>query len=83
MESDRSSRRINTWAEELEVHSRSIYITNVNYGATIHDLKKHFQHCGSIVRVTIPRIQRTGRSRGIAYIEFEKKSAMNFRFGAA
>lgn len=37
----------------MEADKRSIYIGNVDYGATPEELQEHFKSCGSIARITI------------------------------
>uniref|UniRef100_T1JGH1 RRM domain-containing protein n=1 Tax=Strigamia maritima TaxID=126957 RepID=T1JGH1_STRMM len=63
----------------LKIDSRSIFVNNVRCAAmatTSEELKKYFQHCGSIKRVTITCINRAGRSKGVAYIEFDEKDSV-------
>jgi RNA recognition motif-containing protein len=59
----------------------SIYIGNVDYGATEEDLKEAFQSCGEIARVTIIKNMRTGHSKGVAFIEFMDKSSVDIAMG--
>ena len=37
--------------EKMDVDSRSVYIGNVDYGATAEELEQHFHGCGSINRL--------------------------------
>uniref|UniRef100_T1J6B8 RRM domain-containing protein n=1 Tax=Strigamia maritima TaxID=126957 RepID=T1J6B8_STRMM len=62
--------------DKLEKDSRSIFLSNVSYHATIDDLKQHFHRCGPINRVTIPRHGNSGNPKGFAYIEFAEKEAV-------
>ena len=39
--------------EKMDVDSRSVYIGNVDYGATAEELEQHFHGCGSINRYTL------------------------------
>ncbi len=50
--------------EREEVDSRSIYVGNVDYGATPEELQQHFQSCGTINRVTILCDKFTGHPKG-------------------
>uniref|UniRef100_A0A914UV94 RRM domain-containing protein n=1 Tax=Plectus sambesii TaxID=2011161 RepID=A0A914UV94_9BILA len=59
-----------TIEERMEVDSRSVYVGNVDYGATAEELEAHFHGCGSINRVTILCDKFTGHPKGFAYIEF-------------
>ncbi|KAI8971702.1 hypothetical protein BDF20DRAFT_838001 [Mycotypha africana] len=52
------------------VDSRSVYVGNVDYGASPEELQAHFQSCGTINRVTILCDKFTGHPKGYAYIEF-------------
>ena len=51
-----------------EVDSRSIYVGNVDYGATPEELQNHFQSCGTINRVTILCDKFTGHPKGFALL---------------
>ncbi|KAL1935057.1 hypothetical protein VTP01DRAFT_4197 [Rhizomucor pusillus] len=56
------------------VDSRSVYVGNVDYGATPEELQAHFQSCGTINRVTILCDKYTSHPKGYAYIEFAEPS---------
>ena len=56
--------------EKMEVDSRSIYVGNVDYGATPEEIQQHFQSCGTINRVTILCDKFSGHPKGFAYVEF-------------
>ncbi|KAL9081707.1 MAG: hypothetical protein Q9159_007105 [Coniocarpon cinnabarinum] len=53
-----------------EVDQRSIFVGNVDYGASPEEIQAHFQSCGSINRVTILLDKFTGHPKGYAYVEF-------------
>jgi polyadenylate-binding protein 2 len=55
---------------------RSVYVGNVDYGATSEELQKHFQSCGTIHRVTIMVDKFTKLPKGFAYIEFEDPASV-------
>uniref|UniRef100_A0A7S4NJG0 RRM domain-containing protein n=1 Tax=Paramoeba aestuarina TaxID=180227 RepID=A0A7S4NJG0_9EUKA len=58
--------------------ARSIYVGNVDYGATAEELQAHFQGCGTMERVTIMTDKFTGHPKGFAYMEFtEEESVQN------
>ncbi|KAI3617338.1 hypothetical protein CBS9595_003247 [Malassezia furfur] len=63
-----------TEEEKMEVDSRSIYVGNVDYGATPEEIQQHFQSCGTINRVTILCDKFTGHPKGFAYVEFADPS---------
>jgi len=50
--------------------SRSVFVGNVDYGATPEEIQGHFQSCGTINRVTILCDKFTGHPKGFAYVEF-------------
>uniref|UniRef100_A0A8C2CX84 Poly(A) binding protein, nuclear 1 n=1 Tax=Cyprinus carpio TaxID=7962 RepID=A0A8C2CX84_CYPCA len=51
--------------EKMEADGRSIYVGNVDYGATAEELEAHFHGCGSVNRVTILCDKFTGHPKGI------------------
>ncbi|EDS43356.1 polyadenylate-binding protein 2 [Culex quinquefasciatus] len=59
--------------EKAEIDNRSIYVGNVDYGATAEELEAHFHGCGTINRVTILCNKADGHPKGFAYIEFGSK----------
>lgn len=59
--------------EKKEIDDRSIYVGNVDYGATAEELEAHFHGCGSMNRVTILCNKVDGHPKGFAYIEFGSK----------
>ncbi|GFY70880.1 polyadenylate-binding protein 2 [Trichonephila inaurata madagascariensis] len=63
--------------EKMEIDSRSIYVGNVDYGATAEELEQHFHGCGSINRVTIQCDKYSGHPKGYAYIEFADKDSVS------
>lgn len=62
--------------EKMEVDNRSIYVGNVDYGATAEELEQHFHGCGSINRVTILCNKFDGHPKGFAYIEFTERDSV-------
>ncbi|KAE8633464.1 hypothetical protein XENTR_v10001890 [Xenopus tropicalis] len=62
--------------EKMEADARSIYVGNVDYGATAEELEAHFHGCGSVNRVTILCDKYTGHPKGFAYIEFSDKESV-------
>lgn len=63
--------------EKLDADARSVWIGNVDYGATAEELEAHFHGCGSINRVTILCDKFSGHPKGFAYMEFADKDAVN------
>uniref|UniRef100_F6U940 Bcl-2-like protein 2 n=1 Tax=Monodelphis domestica TaxID=13616 RepID=F6U940_MONDO len=62
--------------EKMEADARSIYVGNVDYGATAEELEAHFHGCGSVNRVTILCDKFSGHPKGFAYIEFSDKDSV-------
>ncbi|ELR59267.1 hypothetical protein M91_03724 [Bos mutus] len=50
--------------EKMEADARSIYVGNVDYGATAEELEAHFHGCGSVNRVTILCDKFSGHPKG-------------------
>ncbi|KAF2491089.1 RNA-binding domain-containing protein [Lophium mytilinum] len=57
-----------------DVDARSVFVGNVDYGASPEEIQAHFQSCGSINRVTILLDKFTGHPKGYAYVEFTEPS---------
>ena len=57
-----------------DIDARSIFVGNVDYGASPEEIQGHFQSCGSINRVTILLDKFTGHPKGYAYVEFGEPS---------
>ncbi|XP_043849874.1 LOW QUALITY PROTEIN: polyadenylate-binding protein 2-like [Dromiciops gliroides] len=62
--------------EKMEADARSIYVGNVDYGATAEELEAHCHGCGSVHRVTILWDKFSGHPKGFAYIEFSDKASV-------
>uniref|UniRef100_H2YDH1 RRM domain-containing protein n=1 Tax=Ciona savignyi TaxID=51511 RepID=H2YDH1_CIOSA len=65
-----------TIEEKVEADSRSVFVGNVDYGATAEELEQHFHGAGSINRVTILCDRYTGHPKGFAYVEFAEAEAV-------
>merc|ERR1719281_1371147 len=65
-----------SYEEKVEVDARSVYVGNVDYGATAEELEQHFHGCGSINRVTILCNKFDGHPKGFAYVEFTDKDSV-------
>uniref|UniRef100_A0A8B9FDP4 RRM domain-containing protein n=1 Tax=Amazona collaria TaxID=241587 RepID=A0A8B9FDP4_9PSIT len=63
-------------SDKMEIDQRSIYVGNVDYGATAEELEAFFHCCGKMNRVTILCDRFSGHPKGYAYIEFEEQSSM-------
>lgn len=62
-----------TAEEKAEIDARSVYVGNVDYGATADEVETHFSKCGAIFRVTIMCNKADGQPKGFAYIEFAEQ----------
>ncbi|UZJ52952.1 hypothetical protein CBS101457_002272 [Exobasidium rhododendri] len=71
---DGSQAMVLTEEEKEEVDARSVYVGNVDYGATPEEIQQHFQSCGTINRITILCDKFTGHPKGFAYVEFADPS---------
>lgn len=60
--------------DKEDIDARSIFVGNVDYGASPEEIQAHFQSCGSINRVTILLDKFTGHPKGYAYVEFAEPS---------
>ena len=60
-----------------DVDSRSVYVGNVDYGASPEELQAHFAPCGSINRITILCDKYTGHPKGFAYVEFAEQGLVS------
>ncbi|KAK2162183.1 hypothetical protein LSH36_102g04062 [Paralvinella palmiformis] len=63
--------------DKVDCDNRSIWVGNVDYGATAEELEAHFHGCGSVGRVTILCDKFTGHPKGFAYIEFADKDSVD------
>eukprot|EP00775_Hariotina_reticulata_P002697 gene2697-2997_t len=59
-----------------EADSRSVFVNNVDWGATPEELQQHFATCGTVNRVTI-LTDKFGNPKGFAYIEFLELDAVD------
>ncbi|PSN63993.1 hypothetical protein BS50DRAFT_576626 [Corynespora cassiicola Philippines] len=62
-----------------DVDSRSVFVGNVDYGASPEEIQAHFQSCGSINRVTILLDKFTGHPKGSVYFPRSRRISSNFR----
>jgi polyadenylate-binding protein 2 len=63
--------------DKVDADGRSIWIGNVDYGATAEELEQHFHGCGPVNRITILCDKFTGHPKGFAYMEFAEKDAVD------
>ena len=53
--------------DKEDIDARSIFVGNVDYGASPEEIQSHFQSCGSINRVTILLDKFTGHPKGLVF----------------
>jgi len=56
---------------------KSIYVGNLPFSITDHDLQSMFQDCGEIDQARCVTDRETGRSRGYGYVDFTTESAVD------
>ena len=54
--------------DTAEVDRRSVYVGQVDYGATPQELQDHFRSCGTINRITILVDKYLGTPKGLSLI---------------
>lgn len=55
--------------DKEDIDARSIFVGNVDYGASPEEIQAHFQSCGSINRVTILLDKFTGHPKGFVFAQ--------------
>ncbi|XP_034048167.1 embryonic polyadenylate-binding protein 2 isoform X2 [Thalassophryne amazonica] len=70
-----------THEERIDADNRSVYVGNVDYGATADELEIHFNGCGPVNRVTILCDRFSGHPKGFAYIEFSDRDSVQSAIG--
>lgn len=70
MQNEHDARTSNEFKENKEdVDARSVFVGNVDYGASPEEIQNHFQSCGSINRVTILLDKFTGHPKGLVTVQ--------------
>ena len=54
--------------------SRILFVGNLPFDTTEDLLRKHFQHCGEIVKIRMATFEDTGKCKGFAFIDFKDVS---------
>lgn len=57
-------------------NSRSVYVGNIPWSTTEHELEKLFSRYGSVRKASVMTDRRTGRSRGFAFVEMASDAAL-------
>ena len=54
--------------------SRILFVGNLSFDTTEDLLRKHFQHCGEIMRIRMATFEDTGKCKGFAFIDFKDET---------
>ncbi|CAR29275.1 hypothetical protein ZYGR_0Z01970 [Zygosaccharomyces rouxii] len=58
--------------------SRILFVGNLSFDTSDDLLRKHFQHCGDIIKVRMATFQDSGKCKGFAFVDFkEEQGATN------
>ncbi len=60
---------------QLDRTTRTVQVFNINHKAEERELFQFFRSAGAVADIKIIRDRKSGRSKGFAYVEFEKKEA--------
>lgn len=74
-ESSNIDQKMTALSGSMDEHS--VYIGQVDYSATIEEIRAHFSACGTINRITIMTDKHTGQPKGFAYVEFVEKEGVD------
>ncbi|CCE63712.1 hypothetical protein TPHA_0F02310 [Tetrapisispora phaffii CBS 4417] len=53
--------------------SRILFVGNLSFDTTDELLRKHFQHCGDIVKIRMATFQDSGKCKGFAFVDFKNE----------
>ncbi|EJS41986.1 nop13p [Saccharomyces arboricola H-6] len=53
--------------------SRILFVGNLSFDVTDDLLKKHFQHCGDIIKIRMATFEDSGKCKGFAFIDFKNE----------
>lgn len=53
--------------------SRILFVGNLSFDTTDELLKKHFQHCGEIIKIRMATFQDSGKCKGFAFVDFKSE----------
>jgi RNA-binding protein 23/39 len=79
-EAERAQREQERQLKEFDRLTRTIYASNLSLKAEEKDLFAFFARAGPIVDIRIIRDKTTGRSKGIAYVEYQHKESVMSAF---
>jgi len=61
--------------------SLTVYVGGISYNATETEVSDHFSQCGEVLSVRMPTFPDSGRSKGIAFVEFAEKAGVDAALG--
>jgi len=61
--------------------SLTVYVGGISYNATESEVSEYFSQCGEVLSVRMPTFPDSGRSKGIAFVEFAEKSGVDAALG--
>lgn len=67
--------------DKEDIDARSIFVGNVDYGASPEEIQAHFQSCGSINRVTILLDKFTGHPKGFVFTQLVSRLKSRMPYG--
>lgn len=53
--------------------SRILFVGNLSFDTTDELLRKHFQHCGEIIKIRMATFQDSGKCKGFAFVDFKNE----------
>lgn len=54
--------------------SRILFVGNLSFDTTDELLRKHFQHCGEIVKIRMATFEDSGKCKGFAFVDFKDET---------
>ena len=58
--------------------NNEVYVGNIDYKVSYHELKKYFSNCGDILSLKLIKDTETGKSKGFGFVKFKTvKEAKN------
>ncbi|CCD25650.1 Nop13p NDAI_0F03320 [Naumovozyma dairenensis CBS 421] len=53
--------------------SRILFVGNLSFDTTDELLRKHFQHCGEIIKIRMATFEDSGKCKGFAFVDFKNE----------
>lgn len=57
--------------KQKNLPSRILFLGNLSFDTNEELLRKHFQHCGEIVRIRMATFEDSGKCKGFAFVDFK------------